>query len=439
MTNVVLSNIFVQIFAIGTVVTFLLNHFLEFIDFRARLKNGGKLPAELEEYPAAEAFDRKKLATISAYENAKYFLWIPSSLSEFALTLILVFSGFYPWLFNFVCRYTGFPNGFVSTYFCAFLFFIISGIPSSILSIPFDLIEEFSIEKKFGFSKMTFKLWLMDQIKGLLLSFLMGAILIAAVIAILVIFPKSWWIFVVCLLFVFTLVMQIIYPLVIAPIFNKFTPLEDGELKTKISELMQNLGFKSNGIFVMDASKRSGHSNAYFGGFGKSKRIVLYDTLIKQLNTDELVAVLGHELGHYKLHHIIRRFVVMVPVMFALTYLLFRIAQSTSIYTGFGFAFAAVPVESVQFIGFFLANLVAGSFMELLNPITSASSRRDEFQADAFSAKLTGSPDALISGLIKLNSENLSELLPPKLYVFWNYDHPTLLERIRALKALKIE
>lgn len=439
MTNVVLSNIFVQIFAIGTVVTFLLNHFLEFIDFRARLKNGGKLPAELEEYPAAEAFDRKKLATISAYENAKYFLWIPSSLSEFALTLILVFSGFYPWLFNFVCRYTGFPNGFVSTYFCAFLFFIISGIPSSILSIPFDLIEEFSIEKKFGFSKMTFKLWLMDQIKGLLLSFLMGAILIAAVIAILVIFPKSWWIFVVCLLFVFTLVMQIIYPLVIAPIFNKFTPLEDGELKTKISELMQNLGFKSNGIFVMDASKRSGHSNAYFGGFGKSKRIVLYDTLIKQLNTDELVAVLGHELGHYKLHHIIRRFVVMVPVMFALTYLLFRIAQSTSIYTGFGFAFAAVPVESVQFIGFFLANLVAGSFMELLNPITSASSRRDEFQADAFSAKLTGSPDALISGLIKLNSENLSELLPPKLYVFWNYDHPTLLERIRALKALKIK
>ncbi|MCR5495291.1 MAG: M48 family metallopeptidase [Treponema sp.] len=439
MTNVVLSNIFVQIFAIGTVITFLLNHFLEFIDFRARLKNGGKLPAELEEYPAAEAFDRKKLATISAYENAKYFLWIPSSLSEFALTLILVFSGFYPWLFNFVCRYTGFPNGFVSTYFCAFLFFIISGIPSSILSIPFDLIEEFSIEKKFGFSKMTFKLWLMDQIKGLLLSFLMGAILIAAVIAILVIFPKSWWIFVVCLLFVFTLVMQIIYPLVIAPIFNKFTPLEDGELKTKISELMQNLGFKSNGIFVMDASKRSGHSNAYFGGFGKSKRIVLYDTLIKQLNTDELVAVLGHELGHYKLHHIIRRFVVMVPVMFALTYLLFRIAQSTSIYTGFGFAFAAVPVESVQFIGFFLANLVAGSFMELLNPITSASSRRDEFQADAFSAKLTGSPDALISGLIKLNSENLSELLPPKLYVFWNYDHPTLLERIRALKALKIK
>lgn len=439
MTNVVLSNIFVQIFAIGTVVTFLLNHFLEFIDFRARLKNGGKLPAELEEYPAAEAFDRKKLATISAYENAKYFLWIPSSLSGFALTLILVFSGFYPWLFNFVCRYTGFPNGFVSTYFCAFLFFIISGIPSSILSIPFDLIKEFSIEKKFGFSKMTFKLWLMDQIKGLLLSFLMGAILIAAVIAILVIFPKSWWIFVVCLLFVFTLVMQIIYPLVIAPIFNKFTPLEDGELKTKISELMQNLGFKSNGIFVMDASKRSGHSNAYFGGFGKSKRIVLYDTLIKQLNTDELVAVLGHELGHYKLHHIIRRFVVMVPVMFALTYLLFRIAQSTSIYTGFGFAFAAVPVEAVQFIGFFLANLVAGSFMELLNPITSASSRRDEFQADAFSAKLTGSPDALISGLIKLNSENLSELLPPKLYVFWNYDHPTLLERIRALKALKIK
>ena len=437
MTKVVLSNIFVQIFIIGTVLTFLINQFLEFVDFRARIKNGGKLPAELEKFSAAEVFDREKLAKISAYENAKYYLWIPKSLSSTVLTFILVFSGFYPWIFNVVCRYTGFPNGFLSTYLCSLLFFFLIGIPSSILSIPFDLIHEFIIEKKFGFSKMTFKLWLVDQVKSTLVSGILGIVLMAVVIAVLTFFVKTWWILLVCVVFAFTLIMQVLYPLVIAPMFNKFTPLEDGELKTKISQLMENLGFKASGIFVMDASKRSGHSNAYFGGFGKSKRIVLYDTLIKQLTTDELVAVLGHELGHYKLHHIIRRFIVLIPIMCALTYLLFFIAQHTAIYTGFGFAVAAIPVESIQFIGLFLANLVAGSISELLSPLTSSLSRRDEYQADAFSAKLTGSPDALISGLIKLNSENLSELLPPKLYVFWNYDHPTLIDRIRALKGEK--
>lgn len=268
----------------------------------------------------------------------------------------------------------------------------------------------------------------------MVVSLIMSAILMAAMIAVLVIFPDKWWILLVCVLFAFTLIMQVLYPLVIAPMFNKFTPLEDGELKERISQLMTNLGFKANGIFVMDASKRSGHSNAYFGGMGKSKRIVLYDTLIKQLTTDELVAVLGHELGHYKLHHIIRRFLVMIPVELILMFVLFKIAQGTSIYTGFGFAIADVQIQSVQFIGLFLASLVAGSVDEFIPPIINTSSRRDEYQADAFSAKLTGNPDALISGLIKLNSENLSELLPPKLYVIWNYSHPTLIERIRALK-----
>ena len=434
MTNIVLSNIFIRIFVAGTILSFIIKHFLEFIDFYARLKNGGKLPLELENIPAASVFDREKLAKISAYENAKYLFWIPKSLCGLAITLILVLSGFYPWLFNVVTRYTGYPFEFTSTYLCAFLFFVLAGVPEGIISIPFDLIKEFVIEKKFGFSKMTFKLWILDQIKEMVVSLIMSAILMAAMIAVLVIFPDKWWILLVCVLFAFTLIMQVLYPLVIAPMFNKFTPLEDGELKERISQLMTNLGFKANGIFVMDASKRSGHSNAYFGGMGKSKRIVLYDTLIKQLTTDELVAVLGHELGHYKLHHIIRRFLVMIPVELILMFVLFKIAQGTSIYTGFGFAIAEVQIQSVQFIGLFLASLVTGSVDEFIPPIINTSSRRDEYQADAFSAKLTGNPDALISGLIKLNSENLSELLPPKLYVIWNYSHPTLIERILALK-----
>ena len=392
------------------------------------------MPSELKEIDAASCFDTEKLANICAYKNAKYFSWIPASIVGLAITLVLVCTGFYPWLFNVVCRVTGTPNGFGSTYFCALLFFILASVPESIIEIPFSLYDEFVIEKKFGFSKMSFKLWIIDEIKGLLVSVLLTGILIAAMIAILVNFPNTWWILLTCVMFAFTLIMQVLYPLVIAPMFNKFNPLEEGELKSRITALMENLGFKSSGIFIMDASKRSGHSNAYFGGMGKSKRIVLYDTLVKQLTTDELEAVLGHELGHYKLHHILRKICIMLPLEFVMMFVLYKIAQSHLLYTGFGFAIAEEMIVPLQFIGLFLSSLVANSLTEILSPIMNFGSRKDEYAADKFSAELTKNPDALISGLIKLNSENLSELLPPKLYVIWNYSHPTLVERIKALK-----
>lgn len=392
------------------------------------------MPSELKEIDAASCFDTEKLANICAYKNAKYFSWIPASIVGLAITLVLVCTGFYPWLFNVVCRMTGTPDGFGSTYFCALLFFILASVPESIIEIPFSLYDEFVIEKKFGFSKMTFKLWIIDEIKGLLVSVLLTGILMAAMIAVLVNFPNTWWILLTCVMFAFTLIMQVLYPLVIAPMFNKFNPLEEGELKTRITALMENLGFKSSGIFIMDASKRSGHSNAYFGGMGKSKRIVLYDTLVKQLTTDELEAVLGHELGHYKLHHILHKICIMLPLEFVMMFVLYKIAQSNSLYTGFGFAIAEEMIVPLQFIGLFLSSLVATSLTEILSPIMNFGSRKDEYAADKFSAELTKNPDALISGLIKLNSENLSELLPPKLYVIWNYSHPTLVERIKALK-----
>ena len=392
------------------------------------------MPSELKEIDAASCFDTEKLANICAYKNAKYFSWIPASIVGLAITLVLVCTGFYPWLFNVVCRVTGTPDGFGSTYFCALLFFILASVPESIIEIPFSLYDEFVIEKKFGFSKMTFKLWIIDEIKGLLVSVLLTGILMAAMIAVLVNFPNTWWILLTCVMFAFTLIMQVLYPLVIAPMFNKFNPLEEGELKSRITALMENLGFKSSGIFIMDASKRSGHSNAYFGGMGKSKRIVLYDTLVKQLTTDELEAVLGHELGHYKLHHILRKICIMLPLEFVMMFVLYKIAQSNSLYTGFGFAIAEEMIIPLQFIGLFLSSLVATSLTEILSPIMNFGSRKDEYAADKFSAELTKNPDALISGLIKLNSENLSELLPPKLYVIWNYSHPTLVERIKALK-----
>lgn len=432
------SNPFVLIFLIGTIASFFIHHFLEYIDYKARKKNAGTLPDELKEIPAASVFDKEKLKKISEYENAKYFAWIPSSVCNLVLDFALILFGFYPFIFDKICLLSGFPSSIGSCFVCFFLFMIISSIPGEILNIPFSLYREFVVEKKFGFSKMTFKLWIIDNIKEGIISIILSALLTIVASIFFVKSPSSWWFILAAVLICFTFIMQIIYPKFIAPLFNKFSPLEEGELKEKLSDLLQKTGFVSDGIFIMDASKRSGHSNAYFTGFGKSKRIVLFDTLTKTLSTDELVAVLGHELGHFKLKHILKRLIFTIPLEFVLLFALYKLAQFTNLYTGFGFAnITAQNVSSVQFIGLFLAVLIYGSISEIIRPITNIFSRKDEYEADKFSVEHCNNKDELISALIKLNSDNLSELLPPKLYVFWNFSHPTLIERIAALKKLK--
>ena len=432
------SNPFVLIFLIGTIASFLIHHFLEFIDYKARKKNGGTLPKELQEIPAANVFDQEKLKKISEYENAKYFAWIPSSVCNLVLDFALILFGFYPFIFDKICLISGFPSSIGSCFVCFFLFMIISSIPGEILSIPFSLYREFVVEKKFGFSKMTFKLWIIDYLKEGILSIILSALLTIVASIFFVKCPSSWWFILAAVLICFTFIMQIIYPKFIAPLFNKFSPLEEGELKEKLSDLLQKTGFVSDGIFIMDAAKRSGHSNAYFTGFGKSKRIVLFDTLTKTLTADELVAVLGHELGHFKLKHILKRLIFTIPLEFVLLFALYKLAQFTDLYTGFGFAnITAQNVSSVQFIGLFLAILIYGSISEIISPITNIFSRKDEYEADKFSVEHCNNKEDLISALIKLNSDNLSELLPPKLYVFWNFSHPTLIERIAALKKIK--
>lgn len=432
------SNPFVLIFLIGTIASFLIHHFLEFIDYKARKKNGGTLPKELQEIPAANVFDQEKLKKISEYENAKYFAWIPSSVCNLVLDFALIIFGFYPFIFDKICLISGFPSSIGSCFVCFFLFMIISSVPGEILSIPFSLHREFVVEKRFGFSKMTFKLWIIDYLKEGILSIILSALLTIVASIFFVKCPSSWWFILAAVLICFTFIMQIIYPKFIAPLFNKFSPLDEGELKEKLSDLLQKTGFVSDGIFIMDASKRSGHSNAYFTGFGKSKRIVLFDTLTKTLTADELVAVLGHELGHFKLKHILKRLIFTIPLEFVLLFALYKLAQFTDIYTGFGFAnITAQNVSSVQFIGLFLAIMIYGSISEIISPITNIFSRKDEYAADKFSVEHCNNKEDLISALIKLNSDNLSELLPPKLYVFWNFSHPTLIERIAALKKIK--
>ena len=282
---------------------------------------------------------------------------------------------------------------------------------------------------------MTFKLWITDQFKSLVLSLLLAVLLTFAASLFFVKYPQSWWFILAAVLITFTFIMQIIYPKFIAPLFNKFEPLPEGEVKDKITEILEKTGFKNGGLFVMDESKRSGHSNAYFTGFGKTKRIVLYDTLVKSLTPDELASVLGHELGHFKLKHITKKLILVIPLEFILMFALYKLAQLPTLYAAFGFnTISSAEITSAQFIGLYLAIMIYGALSEIISPLVNYFSRKDEFAADAYAAKVCGTGENLISGLIKLNSENLSELLPPKIYVFWNFSHPSLIERIQALR-----
>lgn len=418
-----LSEVFVLLFVGGNLFSFLLNMLLERIDFSFRKKHGREVPEILREHVDAQTLEKTCL-----YEDAKYKLWIPSSILELVLSLYLVYCFFYPALLERICTWTE------NSFFVAVLFIVLGGIPGAILSVPFALYSEFGIEKHFGFSNMTLGMWISDEIKGFLINLVIMAPLLLAMIGLFKYASDWWWILLGCIYLAFSLGVSIVYPIFIAPIFNKFTPLEDGELKTRLEELLKKCGFKASGLFVMDASKRSGHSNAYFTGFGKSKRVVLYDTLIEQLTIDEIEAVLGHELGHYKHHHILKKMMFMIPGVFAALFVASLFIKLPELYIGFGFDVGDFIPYQMMFIGVFLISLVFGEWMDLFRPILNFLSRRDEFQADAFAKKICSSGEPLCTALIKLNKENLSEIQVPKIYSVFNYNHPPLLERIAALR-----
>ena len=417
------SNIFLLIFVGGTAFGFLLNLLLEGIDFSFRKKHGREIPESLGGLVDAETLEKTCL-----YEDAKFRIDIPSSILEAILSLYLVLCGFYPALLSRIWSWTD------NSFFAALLFLILGSIPAMLLSIPFTLYSEFGIEKHFGFSNMTFGMWLSDLIKNILVNLVIASPLILAMTGLFKYASEWWWILLGCVYFAFSLAISIIYPIFIAPIFNKFTPLEDGELKSRLESLLKKCDFKASGLFVMDASKRSGHSNAYFTGFGKSKRVVLYDTLIEQLTVDEIEAVLGHELGHSKHHHILKRLIFMVPAVFAILFAISKIINLPNLYSDFGFEVGENIPYQMMFVGVFLVNLAFGDWLPLFSPILNHMSRKDEFQADAFAKKICGSEEGLCSALVKLNKENLSEIQVPKIYSVFNYSHPPLLERIAALR-----
>jgi len=300
-----------------------------------------------------------------------------------------------------------------------------------LIDLPMSLYQTFVLEQKFGFNKMTWKLWLSDSIKGLALGLVLGVPLIAMVLWLMQAGGVYWWIWTWCALVFWQLFLMAIAPNVIMPLFNQFTPLEDESLKARVNALMQRAGFTAKGFFVMDGSKRSAHSNAFFTGFGSSKRVVFFDTLLKQLTPSEMEAVLAHELGHFKHRHIVK----MIATSFVMTFfglaLLGYASQQIWFYTGLG----VMPnlTGGNEAVALLLFMLVVPVLTFLFAPISSWRSRVQEYEADAYAVSQTPAAD-LSSALLKLYQDNASTLTPDPWYVKFYYSHPPASLRLARMK-----
>lgn len=299
---------------------------------------------------------------------------------------------------------------------------------NSLLEAPFNWYRTFRIEARYGFNKMTLKLYVIDALKGMLIGAILGLPLLAGVLWLMGRMGEYWWLYVWAVWVGFNLLILFIYPTFIAPLFNQFSPLQDEAMQTRINALLQRCGFTSSGLFVMDGSKRSAHGNAYFTGFGQSKRIVFFDTLLERLNISEVEAVLAHELGHFKHRHVLKRIVTSFAMSLAFLWLLAMLMQNSWFYEGLG---VSSPSTAVALLLFFM---VLPVFSFLLSPVMSAYSRKHEFEADAYASQQTDAQD-LVNALVKLYQDNASTLTPDPLYSRFYDSHPPAAVRIAHLQS----
>ncbi|MFN7152960.1 MAG: M48 family metallopeptidase [Acidovorax sp.] len=311
---------------------------------------------------------------------------------------------------------------------------------SGLIDLPLSLYQTFVVEERFGFNKMTWRLWLADALKGLLVGALIGLPIAALILWLMGTAGPLWWLWAWAFWMGFNLLLMVIYPTFIAPLFNKFQPLEDESLKARVTALMQRCGFSAKGLFVMDGSRRSAHANAYFTGFGAAKRVVFYDTLLRQLAPSEVEAVLAHELGHFKHRHIIQRIVMMFALSLAGFALLGWLSAQVWFYTGLGvrpnisFDPSVAAVAPNDALALLLFMLVLPVFTFFISPLFSQLSRRHEFEADAYAAAQASGAD-LSSALLKLYEDNASTLTPDPVYVKFYYSHPPATERLARMNA----
>lgn len=376
------------------------------------------------EVPAAfrDSITREQHQHAADYTIAKTKLGLLSAWVDTALIAALTFGGGLQWLSLRAMQW------FAAPLLSGLALIVAVSVISSLVSLPFSLYGTFGIETRYGFNKMTFALFLADQIKGLLLGAAIGLPLVALVLWLMDISGPLWWLWVWLVWSAFQLLMLAVFPTVIAPLFNKFQPLQDEALKARIESLLQRAGFKSQGVFVMDGSRRSSHGNAYFTGFGAAKRIVFFDTLLSQLSHDEIEAVLAHELGHFKRRHILKRIAMAFGLSLLLLWTLGQLLHAPWFYLGLG---VAAPSTAMALILFFMA---IPAFTFPLTPLSSLMSRRHEYEADDFAAEHTRADD-LISALVKLYRDNAATLTPDPIHSTFYDSHPPAALRIQHLRG----
>jgi STE24 endopeptidase len=373
-----------------------------------------------------DSIDPEKLKRISAYTVDSENFGMVATLANQGLFLAILLSGFLPWLVKTISlwQYGQIVGGLI--------FFAALSVFANLLRIPFSLYEAFVIEERYGFNVMSFKVWVSDLFKNIVIGAVMGGLLLGLLLILVVYAGNAWWIGAWMLVGAFELLLLWLFPVVILPLFNKFDPIENAGLEDRIRALMEKVGLRAKGIFKMDASKRSKHTNAFFVGLGRTKRIVLFDTLLASHTEEEILSVLAHEAGHWKKKHILRMLVPLEILSLISFYAVAKLLNWPLIYQTFGIQ------ESQLYVGLFLI----GTFISLLGffaePLESAISRKFEREADDFALELIGTAEPMSSALKRLASDNLANLSPHPLYAWFYYSHPPLVERIARLKAEKV-
>ena len=410
------STNFTFLFLIFIGLKFTIETYLKVRNINSLKVNASKVPERFENLVTAEEY---KKSTNYNLDRLKFQI-IVSFVSIFIL-LLLTIGGLLNTLTSIVSSYTS--SNILGAIFLGLLIILIS----EILEIPLAIYSTFVIEEKYGFNKTTKKTFVTDIVKNLLISSVISCLIYAVVIGIFVILGFNWWVYAFGAVFFIQLIIFFLYPVLIMPLFNKFEPLDDEEYKKPVEKLLEKINFKAKGLFVMNASLRSSHGNAFFTGFGKNKRIVFYDTLLETITPDEMEAILGHELGHYKLGHIRKSLISSLIFGFIGFYILSEVLKSDNFFISHGLD------EITLYSKFLMFYLVAGTYTFFTRPITSYLSRQREFAADDFSFKFTDGK-YMVSGLLKLTKDNASNLTPDPLYSSYYYSHPPIAERIASIE-----
>jgi len=392
---------------------------VEYLNLRHMKKAGLSIPPEFQ-----GKMDGALMKKIREYESEKTRFSFISSVFGNIVTILFIFGGLLD-IYNSWIASLGFPfmvSGWV--------FFILLSYANDFLSVPFSLYHTFHIENRYGFNTMTFRLWISDFIKSLVLSTVVASLVLFAGLWLMQWSPHFWWFWVWVFLLLFSIFMMYLSPYVIEPLFNKFTPIEDGSLKERILAITEKAGIHVSRILRIDASKRSRHTNAYFTGIGKTKRIVFYDTLLEGMAHNEILTVLAHEIGHWKRHHLLKTMVILEATSLAALSLCSTLIQGDLLTTLFHIS------EETVFAKLVLLGFLGGIIAFALKPLMNSLMRRHEREADYASYELTKDAESMVSAFVKLSKENLSNLHPHPLYVALHYSHPPILERIRSIRNM---